>query len=65
MRNASSFRLRAHGLKCESAEVQDEVRALFYCNCFEAIKEMYQDDEYILMDGDKRARVRPTNGVTQ
>ena len=30
-----------------------------------AIKEMYQDDEYILMDGDKRARVHPTNGVKQ
>eukprot|EP00983_Pelagomonas_calceolata_P010401 337210-Pelagomonas_calceolata.AAC.1 len=27
------------------------------------IKEMYQDDEYILMDGNKRARVRPANGV--
>eukprot|EP00966_Prymnesium_polylepis_P160883 3718046-Prymnesium_polylepis.1 len=26
---------------------------------------MYQDDEYILMDGDKRASVRPTNGVKQ
>eukprot|EP00983_Pelagomonas_calceolata_P013360 427166-Pelagomonas_calceolata.AAC.1 len=31
----------------------------------QAIKEMYQDDGYILMDGDKRARVRPTNGVKQ
>eukprot|EP00983_Pelagomonas_calceolata_P078783 1154370-Pelagomonas_calceolata.AAC.4 len=31
----------------------------------QAIKEMYQDDEYMLMDGDKRARVRPTNGVKQ
>mmetsp|Transcript_668 Transcript_668/g.1630 ORF Transcript_668/g.1630 Transcript_668/m.1630 type:complete len:288 (+) Transcript_668:3417-4280(+) len=31
----------------------------------QAIKEMYQDDEYILMDGDKRASVRPTNGVKQ
>eukprot|EP00983_Pelagomonas_calceolata_P015386 487836-Pelagomonas_calceolata.AAC.1 len=28
-----------------------------------AIKEMYQDDEDILMDGDIRACVRPTNGV--
>eukprot|EP00983_Pelagomonas_calceolata_P006695 219845-Pelagomonas_calceolata.AAC.1 len=31
----------------------------------QAIKEMNQDDEYILMDGDERARVRPTNGVKQ
>eukprot|EP00983_Pelagomonas_calceolata_P046597 1140259-Pelagomonas_calceolata.AAC.1 len=46
MRNVSRFRLRAHGLKvdsskrlggsnvcdkCESAEVQDENHALFYC----------------------------------
>eukprot|EP00983_Pelagomonas_calceolata_P017870 560753-Pelagomonas_calceolata.AAC.1 len=31
----------------------------------QAIKEMYQDDENILLDGDKRARVRPTNGVKQ
>eukprot|EP00983_Pelagomonas_calceolata_P023791 749269-Pelagomonas_calceolata.AAC.1 len=31
----------------------------------QAIKEMYKDDENILMDGDKRARVRPTNGVKQ
>eukprot|EP00983_Pelagomonas_calceolata_P064783 1148287-Pelagomonas_calceolata.AAC.1 len=30
----------------------------------QAIKEMYKY-EYILMDGDKRARVRPTNGVKQ
>eukprot|EP00983_Pelagomonas_calceolata_P002117 72102-Pelagomonas_calceolata.AAC.1 len=26
---------------------------------------MYQDDEYILVDGDKRACVHPTNGVKQ
>eukprot|EP00983_Pelagomonas_calceolata_P024556 773758-Pelagomonas_calceolata.AAC.1 len=32
---------------------------------FRAIKEMYQDDEYVLMDGDKRASVHPTNGVKQ
>eukprot|EP00983_Pelagomonas_calceolata_P036123 1129730-Pelagomonas_calceolata.AAC.1 len=31
----------------------------------QAIKEMYQDKEYIQMDGNKRARVRPTNGVKQ
>eukprot|EP00983_Pelagomonas_calceolata_P035541 1111591-Pelagomonas_calceolata.AAC.1 len=31
----------------------------------QAIKELYQDDEYILIDGDKRAPVRPTNGVKQ
>eukprot|EP00983_Pelagomonas_calceolata_P002197 74349-Pelagomonas_calceolata.AAC.1 len=30
-----------------------------------AIKESYQDDEYILIDGDRRACVRPTNGVKQ
>eukprot|EP00983_Pelagomonas_calceolata_P011522 372375-Pelagomonas_calceolata.AAC.1 len=30
-----------------------------------ANKEIYQDDEYILIDGDKRACVRPTNGVKQ
>eukprot|EP00983_Pelagomonas_calceolata_P005768 189893-Pelagomonas_calceolata.AAC.1 len=48
MRNVGSFRLRAHGLNLESykwlggsnvcdecAEVQDEIHALFYCNCFE------------------------------
>jgi hypothetical protein len=26
---------------------------------------MYENDEYILMDGEKRARVHPTNGVKQ
>eukprot|EP00983_Pelagomonas_calceolata_P029383 920736-Pelagomonas_calceolata.AAC.1 len=31
----------------------------------QAFKEMYQDDEYILMDGDQRVRVRPTNRVKQ
>eukprot|EP00983_Pelagomonas_calceolata_P075159 1152872-Pelagomonas_calceolata.AAC.15 len=30
-----------------------------------AIKEMYQDDVYLLVDGDKRAHVHPTNGVNQ
>eukprot|EP00983_Pelagomonas_calceolata_P021113 662429-Pelagomonas_calceolata.AAC.1 len=30
-----------------------------------AIMEMYQDDKYIMMDGDKRASVHPTNGVKQ
>eukprot|EP00983_Pelagomonas_calceolata_P129688 1161626-Pelagomonas_calceolata.AAC.2 len=50
MNNVSRFRLRAHGLKdksykwlggpnvcdeCESAEVQYEIRALYYWNCFE------------------------------
>eukprot|EP00983_Pelagomonas_calceolata_P047457 1140645-Pelagomonas_calceolata.AAC.1 len=30
-----------------------------------AIKRMHQDDEYVLIDGDKRARVHPTNGVRQ
>ena len=29
------------------------------------IKHMYENDEYILMDGEKRARVHPTNGVKQ
>ena len=29
------------------------------------IKHMYDNDEYILMDGEKRARVHPTNGVKQ
>ena len=29
------------------------------------IKHMYENDEYILMDGEKRARVYPTNGVKQ
>eukprot|EP00983_Pelagomonas_calceolata_P040142 1137475-Pelagomonas_calceolata.AAC.1 len=60
MRNMSRFRLRAHGLKvesykwlggsnvcdeCESAEVQDETPALFYCNCFEAreLRRKYKD----------------------
>eukprot|EP00983_Pelagomonas_calceolata_P023760 748013-Pelagomonas_calceolata.AAC.2 len=31
----------------------------------QAIQEMYKDDEYNLMDGDKRARVHPANGVKQ
>eukprot|EP00983_Pelagomonas_calceolata_P086225 1156720-Pelagomonas_calceolata.AAC.8 len=31
----------------------------------QAIKKLYQDSEYILMDGDKRARVCPKNGVKQ
>eukprot|EP00983_Pelagomonas_calceolata_P021506 673713-Pelagomonas_calceolata.AAC.1 len=31
----------------------------------QTFKEMYQDDAYILMNGEKRARVRPTNGVKQ
>jgi len=26
---------------------------------------MYENDEYILIDGEKRARVHPTNGVKQ
>jgi len=26
---------------------------------------MYENDEYILMDGEKRDRVHPTNGVKQ
>eukprot|EP00983_Pelagomonas_calceolata_P068511 1149958-Pelagomonas_calceolata.AAC.4 len=30
-----------------------------------AIKEMHQDDTYILVNGDKRACVHPTNGVKQ
>ena len=29
------------------------------------IKHMYENDEYILMDGEKRARVHPTNGVNR
>ena len=29
------------------------------------IKHMYENDEYILMDGEKRAWVHPTNGVRQ
>ena len=29
------------------------------------IRDMYDNDEYILMDGEKRARVQPTNGVKQ
>jgi len=29
------------------------------------IRDMYEEDEYILMDGDKRAHVHPTNGVKQ
>jgi len=29
------------------------------------INHMYENDEYILMDGEKRARVHPTNGVEQ
>ena len=29
------------------------------------IRDMYENDEYILMDGDKQARVHPTNGVKQ
>jgi len=29
------------------------------------IKHTYENDEYILMDGEKRARVHPTNGVKQ
>jgi len=29
------------------------------------INHMYENDEYILMDGEKRARVYPTNGVKQ
>jgi len=32
---------------------------------FQAIREMYLDDEYLLMDGEKRARVHPTNGFKQ
>eukprot|EP00983_Pelagomonas_calceolata_P036164 1131456-Pelagomonas_calceolata.AAC.1 len=60
MRNVSRFRLRAHGLKvesckwmggsdvcdkCESAEVQGEKYALFYCNCFEVceLRRKYKD----------------------
>lgn len=31
----------------------------------EVIREMYQDDQYILVDGDKRAHIHPTNGVKQ
>lgn len=31
----------------------------------QAIKEIYLDDEYLLMDGETRARVHPTNGVKQ
>ena len=30
-----------------------------------AIQDMYKDDEYVLMDGDKIARVKPTVGVKQ
>jgi len=30
-----------------------------------AIKEMYNGDEYILMDGEKRAHVKPSKGVKQ
>eukprot|EP00983_Pelagomonas_calceolata_P067917 1149681-Pelagomonas_calceolata.AAC.2 len=30
-----------------------------------AIKEIHPDDDYILIDGDKRARVHPTNEVRQ
>jgi len=29
------------------------------------IRDMYDNDEYILMDGEKRVRVQPTNGVKQ
>ena len=29
------------------------------------IKNLYQDDEYILMDGDKKVSVRPARGVKQ
>ena len=29
------------------------------------IRDMYDNDEYILIDGEKRARVQPTNGVKQ
>eukprot|EP00983_Pelagomonas_calceolata_P037292 1136274-Pelagomonas_calceolata.AAC.1 len=32
---------------------------------FRANKEMFQGDVYILVDGDKRVRVHPTNGVKQ
>eukprot|EP00983_Pelagomonas_calceolata_P038826 1136935-Pelagomonas_calceolata.AAC.2 len=32
---------------------------------WQAIKEMYKDDEYILTDGNKGARVHPTHGVKQ
>jgi len=35
------------------------------CHLLSVIKHMYENDEYILMDGEKRARVHPTNGVKQ
>jgi len=60
MRKLSKFRLCAHSLKvesykrlggsnvcdkCECAEVQDEIHALFYCNCFEVceLRRKYKD----------------------
>jgi len=54
---------------CDQCPSEDKLvhlrRSAMPSTLLSVIKHMYENDEYILMDGEKRARVHPTNDVKQ
>eukprot|EP00983_Pelagomonas_calceolata_P023434 738093-Pelagomonas_calceolata.AAC.1 len=59
------MQLRYFNLKAPNGQTVGTLKCQMPSQLISIIKDLYQDDTYILIDGDKRASFQPTHSVKQ